>query len=88
MKRYSAITVFDYDKDTLEGVVTPNNGVHWKELLKSHPEFKDDDLDWLSDDYDMALSQLYDNNLKVVITHYDKVNPLTNRRQVDNGKPE
>jgi len=86
MKRYSAIMVFDYEADELVGVVTPNNGVHWKELLQTHPEFETDNLEWLSNDYDTAIKQLHDNDYKVSIVHYDRINPLTKRRQVDNGK--
>lgn len=83
-KRITAIAIYSYVDDTNVVELFPNNGEHWKELMKKHSEFKkfDDDLEWVSDDYDKAHRQFLVNDLLVDVEHYDIVNPMTKKKKV------
>ncbi len=83
-KRYTAVAVYNYNTNSLTTAVVPNSGEHWKELVKKHPEFKDDSLEWVSDDYDTAYMQFYANDLLVDVEHHDIVNPMTKKKKVEN----
>ena len=86
MKRYTAVVVVSIDTLDICTKLIPNNGTHWKKLLNSHPEFKKEGVEWLSDDYTTALAELKQNGLIIDIHHYDTINPMTKRSKIDNGK--
>ena len=86
-KRITAVSIFDEKVYKPWVELVPNNGENWKAILVRSGFFGDDELEWLSDDYDVAVKQLESNNkLLLTMKNYDKINPQTKRRQVENGQ--
>jgi hypothetical protein len=81
-KRITAVVVYDYGIGTMIVKQIENNGEHWKEIFKKHPEFEEDTLEWVSDDFDEAYMQFIKNELIVDFEHYDIQNPMTKRSLV------
>lgn len=82
--RLTAVAVYSYIDDTNVVEIIPNNGEHWKEVVRQHSEFTkfDDDLAWVSDDPVVAEKQFLANDLIVVRTTYDLPRPLVQNKKV------
>jgi len=86
-KRICSIFIYDEDeRKVLESFMPFDEGKHWKRLLRMTDTFKGDDLEWLSDSYTEAEQQLLENGYTVVISYLDFINPMTQRKLIDNGK--
>jgi len=86
-KRACSIFIYDEkERKVCESFMTFDDGKHWKKILRMTDTFKGDNLEWLSDFFTEAEKQLKGNGYTVVIAYLDFINPMTQRKLIDNGK--